>query len=141
MSFTGGSHYTIDFENYENGKFSQRIKILKKYFEKINFVAISAWLKGKAENSYVLNNYKILQINNNIDLQNFNEIDQDKAKSILKINTNKKIILFGANNPQSIRKGWKIFLETLKKLNKEKYFLLIFGNFWSSTEIENWNRI
>tara|TARA_A100001015_G_scaffold321312_1_gene451402 strand:- start:3466 stop:4671 length:1206 start_codon:yes stop_codon:yes gene_type:complete len=135
--FTGGSHYTIDFENYENGKFSQRIKNLKKkYFEKINFVAISAWLKGKAENSYVLNNYKILQINNNIDLKNFNEIDQDKAKSILKINTNKKIILFGANNPQSIRKGWKIFLETLKKLNKEKYFLLIFGNFWSSTEIE-----
>ena len=69
-----------------------------------------------------MNNYKILQINNNIDLQNFNEIDQDKAKSILKINTNKKIILFGANNPQSIRKGWKIFLETLKKLNKENIF-------------------
>ncbi len=43
----------------------------------------------------------------------------------------KKIILYGAQNPQLNRKGWNILIETIKKLDQSKYFLLIFGNFWS----------
>ena len=53
---------------------------------------MSEWLKTKAENSYVLNNIKIEKIFNNVDLNDFNEIPKEKAKSILKINTKKKII-------------------------------------------------
>jgi glycosyltransferase involved in cell wall biosynthesis len=40
--------------------------------------------------------------------------------------------LYGASNPQSKRKGWEIFINTLKMLDKSKYYLLIFGNFWSN---------
>ena len=49
----------------------------------------------------------------------------------MNLNTKKKILLFGANNPQIKRKGWEIFVESLKKLDRSKYFLSIFGNFWS----------
>ena len=55
---------------------------------------------------------------------------------MLKITTKKNIILYGANNPQSKRKGWNIFVETLKKLDKSKYFLIIFGNFWSQKTLD-----
>ena len=54
----------------------------------------------------------------------------------MKISTKKKIILYGAQNPQSKRKGWSIFIRTLKKLDNTKYFLLIFGNFWSQESLD-----
>lgn len=132
-AFTGGSHYTMDFYEYEKSKLSKIIQNLKKklYNKNFNFVAISDWLKNKAQKSYVLENFNVQRIYNNIDLKNFHEISKTSARLNLNIKTDKYIILYGANNPQSKRKGWNIFLETLKKIDKSKYFLLIFGNFWS----------
>ena len=137
--FTGGSHYGMDFEKYEASNLSKRMQNFKKkvYSKNIQFVAISDWLKIQAEKSSVLNGHNIKRIYNNIDLRDFNIITKENARSILKISTNKKVILFGAQNPQSKRKGWDIFVETLKKLDKSKYFLLIFGNFWSHETLDN----
>jgi len=137
--FTGGAHYTMDFKKYENSIISKYIQNLKKKSFKrgIKFISISNWLKQKAEKSYVLKDFKINNVYNNIDFENFELIEKENAKSILKINTNKKIILFGANNPQLERKGWKIFLQTLKKIDKSKYFLIIFGKFWSNKILED----
>lgn len=131
--FTGGSHYSIDFQKYEDGKLSKIIQGYKKkiYNNSIEFVAISDWLKKEAENSFILKGLKIRRIYNNIDINEFNFIEKEKARLNLNINTKKKIILYGAENPQIKRKGWNILIETLKKLDKSKYFLLIFGNFWS----------
>ena len=138
--FTGGSHYTMDFKNYENSKISKKIKNYKKknYGNNIKFVAISDWLKYEAQKSLVLENQFVSRIYNNIELNKFKNISKEEAKLKLKIFTKKKIILFGAVNPQNKRKGWEIFLETIKKLDKSKYYLLIFGNFWSQ---ETLNRI
>ena len=132
-AFTGGSHYTMDFEKYEKSYISKIIQAFKKrnYTKNFHFVAISDWLKNKAQNSNVLKEYKVERIYNNIDLENFNSISKNKARSFLEISTSKQIILYGAQNPQSRRKGWDIFVETLKKLDKSKYLLVIFGNFWS----------
>ena len=131
--FTGGAHYTMDFEKYEKSYLSKIIRNIKKkiYKKNIQFVAISEWLKIQAKKSSVLENHEIKRIYNNIDTRDFNLLPKEDAKSILNIDTKKKIILFGAQNPQSKRKGWNIFVETLKKLDRSKYFLLIFGNFWS----------
>ena len=131
--FTGGSHYTMDFKEYEESNLSKFLQKFKKknYPQNVKFVAISDWLKKEAEKSNVLNNHNITRIYNNIDIRDFNLITKDNARSIVKISTKKKIILYGAHNPQNERKGWKVFVETLKKLDKSKYFLLIFGNFWS----------
>ena len=48
--FTGGSHYTSDFEDYERGFISKKLQNYKKknYQKNITFVAISEWLKKKA---------------------------------------------------------------------------------------------
>ena len=137
--FTGGSHYSVDFQKYEASSVSKKMKNYKKkiYSKNIQFVAISDWLKMQAEKSSVLEGYNIKRIYNNIDLRDFNIITKEKARSILKISTKKKVILFGAQNPQSKRKGWDIFVETLKKLDKSKYFLLIFGSFWSSKILDD----
>ena len=88
-------------------------------------------VKKKAENSNVLNQFKIKKIDNNIDIKNLKLISKKDARKILNISTKKKIILYGAQNPQSKRKGWEIFIDTLKKMDKSEYYLLIFGNFWS----------
>ena len=138
-AFTGGSHYSMEFEKYEVGYLSKIIRNYKRkiYNKNFQFIAISEWLKNKAQKSSVLQNYKVKRIYNNIDIKDFNLINKDVARSTLKILTKKKIILYGAQNPQSKRKGWDIFVETLKKLDKSKYFLLIFGNFWSQKILDN----
>lgn len=137
-AFTGGSHYTMDFEKYEGSKLSRFIKDFKKkvYRKNFHFIAISDWLKNKAIESDVLKEFNVNRIYNNIDLNKFNKISPEESRKLLNISTKKNIILYGANNPQSKRKGWSIFVETLKKLDKSKYFLLIFGNFWSQKTLD-----
>lgn len=137
--FTGGSHYTIDFRNYEKGLLSKIIKNYKKkvYKNKIQFVAISNWLKSKAIESDVLKDQEILKIYNNISLGDFKVIEKNFALSKLSIKTKKKIILYGAINPQSTRKGWEIFVDAIKKIDKSKYLLVIFGNFWSEDVLKS----
>ena len=137
-AFTGGSHYTMDFENYEKTRASNYLKQLKKkYYKKhFQFVAVSEWLKKRAKNSSVLNEFNIIKIDNNIDINKFRLISKVDAKNMLNISTQKQIILYGAQNPQSKRKGWDIFLETLKKINLANYYLLIFGKFWSENTLK-----
>ena len=137
-AFTGGAHYTMDFEYYENSSISKFIKKIKRntYNKHFKFVAVSKWLKEKAENSDVLKGFDILKIDNNIDLNQFEEISKKNAKNILEIKTKKQIILYGAQNPQSKRKGWDLFLDAIKKIDKSKFFLLIFGNFWSNETLD-----
>tara|TARA_E500000178_G_scaffold332515_1_gene366404 strand:- start:4269 stop:5486 length:1218 start_codon:yes stop_codon:yes gene_type:complete len=137
-AFTGGSHYTMDFKKYEKSFLSKMIKNYKKknYEKKIQFVAVSDWIKKEALNSFILKNANIIKIDNNVSTKNFKQLNQEKAKSLLKISTKKQIILYGAQNPQSPRKGWEIFIESLRKIDKSKFFLLIFGNFWSEKIID-----
>ena len=137
-AFTGGSHYSMDFEKYENSYLSQVIQKYKKkkYNKNFQFVAVSNWLKNKAKRSLILADYKVMKIDNNIELKNFDLITKKEARSILNINTKKQIILYGAQNPQSKRKGWNIFVNSLKKLEKSSFFLLIFGSFWSQEVLD-----
>lgn len=135
--YTGGSHYKFDFQKYEKSFFSNILKNYKKkiYKKNFQFIAVSNWLKFRAEKSTVMENHDIIKIDNNIEFNDFKLIKKDLAKSILQLSTNKQIILYGAQNPQSLRKGWKIFLESIKELDQSKFFLLIFGNFWSNNEL------
>ena len=128
----------MDFINYENSSISNFIqKIKKKSFKNnIKFIAISDWLKNKAQKSKVLEDKNIIRIYNNINLKDFKIIEKKLARSNLDIKTKKHVILYGAQNPQSTRKGWSIFLETIKKLDK-KVFILIFGSFWSQQLLDD----
>tara|TARA_B100001741_G_C16547319_1_gene597468 strand:+ start:1249 stop:2451 length:1203 start_codon:yes stop_codon:yes gene_type:complete len=137
-AFTGGPHYIMGFENYERSFISKIIRKRKKnnYNKNFHFVAVSNWLKNEAKKSDVLKDYNITKIDNNIEFNKFSNFNKLEAKKKLNILTDKKILLYGAQNPQSKRKGWDIFVQTLKKLDKSKYFLLIFGNFWSQKTLD-----
>ena len=137
--FTGGSHYSMDFERYENSYLSNFVKQFKKKVFKDNFqfIAVSNWIKDKAKNSIVLKNREVIKIDNNIEIKDFRIIDKVKARNFLGISTKKNVILYGAQNPQSKRKGWDVFVETLKILDKSNYYLLIFGNFWSQKILDD----
>ena len=136
--YTGGSHYKFDFEKYEKGFISNIMQNYKKKIYKTNFqfIAVSNWLKTRAINSSVLKGHNILKIDNNIEIKDFKIIKKINAKSSLNIITKKQIILYGAHNPQSQRKGWDVFLKSLQKIDKSKFFLLIFGKFWSDKQIK-----
>ena len=137
--FTGGPHYLVDFDNLKKNFLNNYLlKYKKKIFKKkIQFIAISYWLKKKAISSPILKHANIKTIYNNIEHDQFKSYSKSYARSQLDILTNKKIILYGADNPQNPRKGWNILLKTIKKLDKEKYYLIIFGKFWSNKTIEN----
>ena len=138
-AFNGGSHYQMDFQKYEQSQIAKFIKKLKRkyYNQNFSFISVSNWLKNKAENSSVLKNFKIDHIDNNINFNDFNFLQKEDAKKILNIDSNKQIILYGAQNPQSKRKGWHFFLNAIKKIDNKKYFLLIFGNFWSQKDLNS----
>tara|TARA_B100001964_G_C14247488_1_gene608206 strand:+ start:1424 stop:2647 length:1224 start_codon:yes stop_codon:yes gene_type:complete len=138
-AFTGGSHYSMGFEKYETSFISKIIRSMKKnnYSNNFNFVAVSNWLRNEAKKSDVLKKFNIEKIDNNIEFNKFSQFNKFEAKKKLNILTEKKILLYGAQNPQSKRKGWDIFVKTLKELDKSKYFLLIFGNFWSHKTLDD----
>jgi glycosyltransferase involved in cell wall biosynthesis len=151
-TFTGGCHYSKECLNYlsncgkckvlnSQSKFDISTIVLKKkkniFKKNIIFVALSDWLLQKAKKSSVLKTSKVIKISNNIEFHKFKRIDKKIAKKNLYLNTNKKILIYGAQNPQDIRKGWNVFTETLKLLDKSKYFLLLFGNFWSHKTLDD----
>ena len=143
---TGGCHYTLSCNNYKktcgncpqlnsNEKhdlsyFSQKkkIKIIKK-IKNIHYVTVSNWLKKKALESKIFKQEKVNYINNTINCDFFKKISIHKYKN-LNINKEKKILLYGAQNVMAQYKGFEIFIDSLKYLNKEKFHLLIFGKIW-----------
>jgi glycosyltransferase involved in cell wall biosynthesis len=139
---TGGCHYSLDCENYKTGcghckqlnsnkkrdlsRFIVRRK--RKYFPRhIKLVGISSWLSDKAKESYLLKDFDIRTISNNIDTDEFFPVNKKEAREALGIKTNKKIILAGANNLKDFYKGFDKFLKSLQNLNSDDYFLCFFG--------------
>lgn len=139
---TGGCHYSMECTNYTNGcgncpqlgsSRSYDISKLvvnrkKKYFNKnIRVVGISNWICKLISSSVVFKGYDAQYIQNNIDIKQFTAIKKNKARKNLDILVDKKVILIGAKGISEFYKGFDKFVESLKYLNKEKYFLCFFG--------------
>ena len=140
---TGGCHYAMECDKYKAGcgnceqlnshsrydlsKFILNRK--KKYLPKdIKIVGISHWLSDEAKKSELFKDYDVRTISNNIDSKEFFPVDKDIARKILGIKSSKKIILVGSTNLKDFYKGFDKYLEAIKQLDKEKYFLCFFGN-------------
>lgn len=140
---TGGCHYSMECERYKTGcgnceqlnsnnsydlsKFILNRK--KKYLPKnIKIVGISRWLSDEAKNSELFKDFDVRTISNNIDSKEFFPIDKKIAKDILGIKTGKKIILVGSTSLKDFYKGFGKYLEAIKLLDEDKYFLAFFGN-------------
>ena len=152
--FTGGCHYSLGCEkfiskcnrcpqlssnkNYDLSTFIQNRKG-KYYNKKIKFVVNSNWMNKMASKSSLLKNYEILTFFPSFDLNNFYEDKDKNYLNSLNINSNKKIILYGAQNIEAKYKGFKYFLECLDHLEKEKYTIVFFGNFWNEKALKEKN--
>ncbi len=99
----------------------------------------STYQQQQAQKSSIFKDKKIHRCffpsNSNI----FKPMDRSFARDILGINTEKKIILFGATSLLEERKGMKFVLKALKNIEekyKDKCLLLIVGN-GDSTEVKS----
>jgi len=141
--FCGAEHYTNN-KRFEYGyKLSNKptnetgLDINKyiwekktRHFKKIKKIIVtSSWMKNAAKKSFLFKDKQITEIPLPIDVNNWNYIKNNKyIKKLLKIEQNKKIIVFGSDNYlKNERKGLKFYLNLVKKLNKDKYQFIVFG--------------
>ena len=133
-AFTGGCHYSGDCESYtgncgncpfiktpSDNDLSYKILKKKKLILKdanITFVACSNWLKGKAKESTLLKDFKVVSIPNPIDQKEFYLMDKKMIRKKQSLPTDKKLILFAAANISDKRKGLRYLLEALELIVK-----------------------
>ena len=140
--FTGVCHYSMDCKKYiekccecpvlgstkevDLSTFIQSRK-RKYYSSKITFVAISQWLREEAKKSYLMSDYDIQVVNNNVDVDLFVKVEKAKAQNYLNISSDKRIILIGAINLRNKYKGFEKFVECLNYLESNEYVIYSFG--------------
>lgn len=113
--------------NYDLSKIVLNRKI--KYFPKnIKFVGISNWLSDKAKESFLLYNFDVRTISNNINTNDFFMINKELARKSLGFETSKKVVLCGSADANDFYKGFEKFLDAVKYLDKNNIFLIFFGN-------------
>lgn len=143
---TGGCHVAtaLECENYKTGcgnckqlgskyKYDLSKYILnrkKKWLPKtMKIVGISNWISEEAKKSLLFKDFDIGTIYNNVNTEDFFPVEKKVARDILGLSAlKKKIILAGATNLSDFYKGFGKYLDALKSLDKEKYFLCFFGN-------------
>ena len=135
--FCGTEHYTSENGFIDGYKNSNRKKILNffdidKYIwnlKKNNYdniekiICTSEWMYNKVKTSKLFKDKKIKKIPLPINQDFWSPVNKKFAKGFFKINENQKIILYGADNfIENKRKGFDIFVETIKILRNENKF-------------------
>ena len=154
--FTGGCHYsgecTYFMDECGNCKFlryahpndlSHKIWNSKQgiYDDNIIFVACSSWLANVGRTSSLLQERRVINIPNPIDISIFKEQDQLKSRRDFNLPENKVLILYVAAKVDDERKGYKYLSQALKKLYesdtplKEKLEIIVMGNVKDQQEI------
>jgi glycosyltransferase involved in cell wall biosynthesis len=96
---------------------------------KLTIVTLSRWLAEQARES-MLGRFPIYHIANGIDTDSYQPLDQKKCRSLLGIPLHKNVLMFGAFNQKSPRKGGDLLLKALQDLPnslKGDLFLLTIG--------------
>ena len=141
-AFTGGCHYSGECDRFtlscgacpqlgssRHWDLSRWIWQRKaKSWQDLNLTVVtpSQWLADKTKSSSLFKNVPVKVIGNGIDPQVYQPHPKELARKMLRLPTDKKIILFGAlDSTQDKRKGFPLLLNALKFLQWE-----------SSTEIE-----
>jgi glycosyltransferase involved in cell wall biosynthesis len=138
---TGGCHLSLDCEKYKSGcgncpqlngifgtDFTRHaVKAKRKAFRRVQPVGISDWVTSQLNLSTIFGDNRAITIDNNVDFSVFFPINKEFSKKSLGLETKKKIILSGSTNSRDIYKGFSFFLESLKNLDKDDYFICVFG--------------
>ena len=142
---TGGCHYDRYCDGYSKGCFSCKMvtnfllnkvitsNVRRKYrmthAGHMFLVGPSKWMVGCAKQSQILHDIPSGFIPNPINTDVFyRRNDREILRKKYNLFTDKKVILFGADNPgRDSIKGEHLLLEALKLLNPKEYLLLAFG--------------
>jgi glycosyltransferase involved in cell wall biosynthesis len=141
--FTGGCHYSIDCERYKIGC-GECPQLLSKHKidlsrlvvankraslpKQLRVVGISHWLSDCASASRVFGDFTVQTISNNIDTRTFSPVGQQTARQILKLPTDKKIILVGAQWLNDFYKGFGLFNDAMNTLQRTDIHVVTFGH-------------
>ena len=96
----------------------------------LTIVAPSNWLTKLASCS-ILNRFPIHCIPYGIDTEVYQPLEREQCRSVLNIEKNKKVLMFGADNLTDARKGGDLLLKALASLQpslKAQTLLLTLGN-------------
>lgn len=134
----GGYHYELDFPFSElkpelDANFAIRLDALQN--QNIHIVPISNWVKEKANESPLLQRFPKTVIHNGIDSSVFKIYNKNFAREVFGLDSNKKIILFGADSVSNKRKGFQILLDALEKISANANIQLV--TFGTNTNIQN----
>jgi glycosyltransferase involved in cell wall biosynthesis len=145
-AFTGGCHYDEGCEGYKiqcgnckvlasdkESDLSRRIHNSKaKVFERLEnltIVGLSQWLANCAKSSQLLKNKRIVCLPNPIDTSIFSPFNKLKARELLNLPQDKKLILFGAMGATSDpRKGFIKLSSALQNMDLKNTELVVFGS-------------
>lgn len=154
--FTGGCHYSGECINFTkecgNCKFlkyprsndmSHRIWNSKSriYADNMIFVACSKWLAEVGRTSSLLQEQRVINIPNPIDISIFEKRDKLEARRVFNLPENKILILYVAAKVDDERKGYKYLSQALKELYesdaalKEHLEIVVMGNVKNQQEI------
>ena len=140
--FTGGCHYAMECDRYQEGcghcpqlssnsnlDLSRLVTKAKIQWlpQKLTCVGISDWISECAKKSFILKNHTIQTISNCIDTTVFSPISTFIARNILNLPTDRQIILVGAESVTNFYKGFDLFLESLSLLKGVSPVIVFFG--------------
>ena len=130
---TGGCHCTYGCVGYEKDcnccpemvknpyNISKYLLAIKKKINPKKFGGgnPSRWMADCARKSAVFKNHRIEVIPNSVDTDLFRPLDKKACRERLGIDNNAKVILYCAEAPEQIHKGYRFFLEAMQWIKKE----------------------
>ena len=137
---TGGCHYAWDCNGYQNScnncpavsfpyaTLPSKTLLYKKTIVKqmdIELLSASSWLNKQLNTSTIFKDSKIHSLMLGIDESIFSPLSSQNIlqyKEKYKLSKNKKVIFFGATDPEEYRKGFTYLLEALKTLLMDSTF-------------------
>lgn len=145
-ALTGGCHHSLSCQKYANVCAKCELlnssdlkdiawcqyQMKKKYltgYQNLIFVAPSSWLERCTRDSSLFKEQRIVTIPNSIDISEFLSTSKLKARSMLTLPEDKRIILYGADQGEANPyKGWSYLKNAISVLpHKKTLLLLTFG--------------
>ena len=127
--FTGGEHYKTGYNNEFKFASKRNVKLKQKALNGVDLTVItpSEWMKNCAEKSEVFKEIKIATVRNPIPNVVFNSSFVGDFAD-LNIDKSKINLLFVAENPSDVRKGFHLLIQALNNIQyKEVFQLYIIG--------------
>lgn len=141
--FTGGCHYALDCNRYTEGcgncpqlksrhssDLSDRIFRRKQaaFCDDVTYVGISEWVTDCAKASQLLTGQDIRKVINCIDTSAFRPMEKTDARKRLGLSNSKPIVLHGALSRDDTYKGYPLFQEAQKILDRQDIYFCAFGS-------------